>query len=375
MKKQLTKLAIGLLITGLIAVTGCGSQPTSQSTASSQPAPASSQSASSANSQNSNSPSQNLPKIVTLATNPAGTITNTLGTGISTLLTKTMGTQVKIMTTNGPQEFYPLMKDNQADLGIENSWDAVSGWKGTSTYGPISDNKGFDVRLIISGSQLIDQLVVANTSNIKSGADLKGKKFAGIISSSPGMTLLCDAMLANFGLTRSDVIEINVPSIAAGVDAVNTGQADAAMVAKGTPQLLQLDSSSKGARVLSLDNSPAAVKRMTDIYPGEVIPVQPGGDNVGVKEANTNIFAFDFYMVGRTGLSDDTAYAMVKSLWENNKDLTAINKNLSEWTKDKFLTANFTIPYHPGVIKFFKEQGVWTDATQKHQDELLASKK
>lgn len=112
-----------------------------------------------------------------------------LGTGISTVLTKSMGIQVKVMTTNGPQEFYPMMKDNQADLGIENNWDAVSGWKGVSTYGPISDNKGFDVRLVVSGNQVIDQLIVANNSDIKTGADLKGKKVVTTISSSPGMTL------------------------------------------------------------------------------------------------------------------------------------------------------------------------------------------
>jgi len=363
MKKSLSKVIMAVLLVSVVLVTGCGNNAANQATNNNQAIP------------DAPAVTEELPKMLTMATNPTGTLTNTLGTGISTVLTKSMGIQVKVMTTNGPQEFYPLMKDNQADLGIENNWDAVSGWKGVSTYGPISDNKGFDVRLVVSGNQVIDQLIVANNSNIKTGADLKGKKVITKISSSPGMTLLCEALLANFGLTTSDVVPISVPSIAAGVEAVTTGMADAAMAAKGTPQIMQLDASNKGARVLSLDNSAEAVKRMTDIYPGKVIPIQPGGDNVGVREANTNIFAFDFYLVGRTGLGEEAVYNIVKGLWENNEELTAINKNLSQWTTNKFAIENFSIPYHPGAIKFFEEKGVWTDAMQKHQDELLAIKK
>ena len=367
MNKLFKKLITGSLVAGLILLAGCGSQTTSQSASSNQNSQA-------AQSSNSNQNKEALPNVMVLANNPNGTIINSLGNGISTQLTKTMGIQVKSSTTNGPQEYLPLLGTGEMDMGILNNWDAKQGWLGKGTYAKISNDQGFPIALITSGHKSQIGILVANNSGIKTGADLKGKKYAGIISGTPGITLQDDAMLADFGLTESDVKEITEPNITAAVQAVETGQADATGVSLGTPEISNLDASSKGARFISLDASPEAVKRMTDVFPGSVVQVSPGPANAGIRQANTNLLQYEFYLVGRTALSDATVYAIVKNLWDNDKDLTAINANLKDWTTDNFVVANFSIPYHPGAIKFYKEKGIWTAAMDQRQQQLLASK-
>lgn len=359
--RKLLGIAFALLL--LFALAGCGGQPASQKQD---------------NSKGQNPPAQTAaqdqqPKVLALGNNPTGTLINSLGTGIATLLTKTMGIQVKSVALNGPQEWMPMLGTGEMDLGILNCWDAEKGWKGEETYGPISNNKGFPISLITSGHKSQIGILVANNSSIKKGSDLKGKKFVRTIIGTPGITLQNTALLANFGLSESDIIDIKVPNITAAVQAVETGQADATGVALGTPQIQELDASSKGARFLSLDPSPEAVKRMTDLFPGKVVQVLPGPGNAGIRE-NTNLLEYDFYLVGRSNLSEATVYEIVKNLWDNNKELTAINNNLKDWTTDHFVVDNFTIPYHPGAIKFYKEKGLWTSALEQRQQELLALK-
>ena len=368
MNKLITKIVTGITLAGLILVSGCGSEPSPQTTNNNQ-------NNQSTQSSTNNQGDQALPKLLSLGTNPNGTILNSLGAGIGTELTKTMGIQVKVIAMNGQTEWMPMLDSGEIDMGMINSWDAEQGWKGAGTYGPISNNKGFPLTLITSGHKSMVGIIVANNSNIKTGADLKGKKYAGTVSGTPGVTLQDDAMLANFGLKRTDVIEITVPNLVAAVQAVETGQADAAGVALGTPEISALDASNKGARFLSLDSSPEASKRMTDVFPGKVTQVSPGQANVGIRQNNTNLLSYDFYLVGRNKLNDATVYSIVKNLWDSNKDLTSINSNLSDWTTDNFLVENFTIPVHPGAIKLYKEKGIWTPAMDQRQASLLASKK
>lgn len=358
--KKLNKLITLTVLAGLVLMTGCGSQPTTQS--------------SSNTPQTQQQPQDQLPKILALANNPEGTIINTMGTGIVTVLTKSLGIQVKSSSLNGPQEWLPMLGSGEMDLGVLNNWDANKGWKGEGTYSKISNEKGFSIGIITSGHKSQVGVLVANNSDIKTGADLKGKKYVGIISGTPGIALQSSAVLSNFGLKDSDVKMITVPNITAAVQAIETGLADAACVGLGTPQISNLDASNKGARFLSLDPSPEAVKRATDIYPGSVLPVSPDKANVGIRE-KTNLLTYEFYLVGRTALNDFTVYNIVKGLWDNNKDLTAINKNLSDWTTDNFVVENFTIPFHPGAIKFYKEKNIWTPSMEKWQKEILASKK
>ena len=125
--------------------------------------------------------------------------------------------------------------------------------------------------------------------------------------------------------------------------------------------------------VLSFDPSPEAVKRLQDIYPAELKQLQPGPGMVGIKEP-TYVMSYDFYFVSRANLEDEVAYNIVKNLWENYSELAEVHPRLKDWTKEKFVNASATIPYHPGAIKFYKEVGAWTEDMENAQQKLLNSK-
>ena len=79
----------------------------------------------------------------------------------------------------------------------------------------------------------------------------------------------------------------------------------------------------------------------------------------------------DVIFVAREDISEAAVYALTKALWERNSELVK-KPGLFEWTKDKFLTKEPRLPYHPGAIKFYKEKGLWTKDMEGFQRAVLA---
>lgn len=314
-----------------------------------------------------------MPRVLNLATHPVGTLVNSLGTGVAAVLSKYLGSEVKVMPTTGPVEWLPMVAPGEVDMGILNNWDAQMGRLGREEYQAATGGKGAPIYLLCSGTPALNGVVVAENSGIRKGSDLRGKRYVGTYTGSGGITAQARAALANFGLDPSEVKMISVPGVEAGVRAVIEGRADAAGSTNvGMGVIAELDAE-KGARYLSYDSSPEAVKRMQQHYPGYLVQVQPGPGMVGVKEP-VYLMAYDFYLVGSEKLSDDLAYAVVKTLWEHDSELAPIHARLKDWTKERFVTNRATVPYHPGAIKFYKEVGVWSAQMDALQAQLLAAK-
>jgi TRAP transporter TAXI family solute receptor len=316
---------------------------------------------------------QQLPSILSIGTHPIGSFFHSVGTAAAVVVGKhtPMKTIVKPMT--GPAAWYPLMETQDVDLGVLNNWDTEKGYLGESTYGKLSKGKGFSVRLVAVSVNNAIGLAVAANSGIYKYSDLKGKRVAGNLPT-PSLQLQTEALLANGGVSWSEIKPVPVSSVAEGVKVVMQGQADASATCTiGMPITEELHAK-KGARILPVDPSPEAVKRIKEKFPGYLIKVTPGPGRTGV-EKEQYLWAYDIYLIGREDLPDEAAYQVVKALWENYTELGSIHVLLKEWTPDRFVSRDALIPYHPGAIKFYKEKGVWTDEMEKLQGALLAKKK
>ena len=312
-------------------------------------------------------------KVLALGTHGVGSVVHTLGAGISTVLSNGLEIEVKTVASSGPTEWLPMILTKEMDLGVLNNWDAQMGRQGKSSYEKTSNGKGFPIMLITSGHKSFSGIVVAGNSGIKIGKDLMGKRVAGNYAGSPGTSAQTEGSLANLGLTTKDVNMASMPSVAAGVRAIIEGRVDAnGTTSMGMGTVSELDSV-KGSRYISLDSSPEAVKRLQEKFPAKVEKVSPGNGIAGINE-DTYLMSYPFYLVGRENLPESLVYDIVKTLWEQNKDLTIINKNLEDWTPENFVIIDNTIPFHPGAIKYYKEKKVWTADMEKHQQELLVSK-
>ena len=62
-------------------------------------------------------------------------------------------------------------------------------------------------------------------------------------------------------------------------------------------------------------------------------------------------------LVTNDKMSDADAYNIVKLIIDKKPDLVAVHKDASSFTVENQIVANSPIPWHPGAVKFFKEQG------------------
>jgi TRAP transporter TAXI family solute receptor len=316
---------------------------------------------------------QQLPPILNIGTHPVGSFFNVVGTAVATVVGKHTPMKTTVKPMAGPSAWYPLVSSGEIDLGVLNNWDAEKGYLGESTYNKLSAGKGFPVRLIAISVNNAIGLTVAADSGIYKYSDLRGKRVAGNLPT-PSLQLQTEGLLANGGVSWSEIKAIPVSSVAEGVKAVIDGRSDSsATCAIGMPITEELHAK-KGARILPIDSSPEAVNRVKAKFPGYPVKVTPGPGRTGV-EKEQYLWAYDIYVIAREDLPEQAAYLVAKALWENYKDLGAIHVLLKDWTTDKFVTKEALIPYHPGTIKFYKEKGVWTDEMAKLQEALLAKKK
>lgn len=310
-------------------------------------------------------------KVLTLGTHGVGSVVNTLGSGVASVLNKRLAAEVKVVASSGPTEWLPMIQSEEIDLGILNSWDAEMGRRGESVYGQLSGKRGFPILLITSGHKALNGMVVAENSGIRTAPDLKGKRFVGAFTGTPGVTAQAEAALANLGLSLQDVRMVAVPSVDAAIRAVIEGRADIAGSANvGMGIVSELDAG-KGARFLSFDPSPEALQRLQDKFPATLVKVSPGPGKTGVR-GDAYLMSYDFYLVGRQNLPEDLVYDIVRILWEDNQSLVGINTQLQDWIPENFVTPVNTVPYHPGAVRFYREQGRWTPEMETRQQRLLA---
>jgi len=213
-------------------------------------------------------------------------------------------------------------------------------------------------------------LATAKDANIKTMADLKGKRVSWV-RAGDALNWNVAANLAFAGLSWDDVERIEVSGFKASVDAIINGQSDAAFMSTVTPHAKRLAASPRGIYWPSLPHDDAdGWKRLWSRHPVNQQNMAIVGADI-TKEAPHEGAAYAYpALVSNADQDADVVYALVKAMMENYDDYKDAAPGAKGWTIDN-QNLTWALPYHDGAIRYWKEKGMWGDKEQAHQDGLV----
>ena len=316
---------------------------------------------------------QQLPRSVTVASNPPGTVFYALASGLSKIVSDGAPMQMVVQPYSGTSTFLPLLDSGEIDFGINNAVDMALSYQGPERL-KIGGRNPFqhtpNVRLVMRGAILMTAFLVRKDTTMKTIQDIRGKRLTGEYPAQLANWYNVFGFLAGAGMKFEDVKIVPVPAANEGVDALIQGRADVALHAVDSAKVKEADAAI-GVRHISLDCSPQGEKRLRAAVPGYYPYWLKRGHSTVIVE-DTCVNAYDIYLTSHKGVSDRVISTVLKNIWDNVDKLPALHPSFKDWTRQRAVDADVTMPYHPASVQFFKERSTWPASMDEVQRKLLS---
>lgn len=228
--------------------------------------------------------------------------------------------------------------------------------------------------LLLNNSDALLTIVTAKDANIKTMADLKGKRVAWVVGA-PALNQNITALLASANLTWNDVKRVEFGGFGAAMDGIVANQVDAAFASTISGQAFKIAASPRGIQYPVVPhNDKEAWARLKKIAPFYVPQWgAEGADLSPEKKVEGATYPYPVLM-SMASANAELVYNMTKAMVELFPEYRDGAPGNVGWDIKRQIFA-WAIPMHDGAIRYFKELKVWTDEHQKHNDRLLARQK
>ncbi len=294
---------------------------------------------------------------VAISTLPPGAINNVQAAAIAKAVQENSDLQMRLITFNSPSAIIAAVQNKQAEFAYTSGEEAGDSFNGTNEY---KGKAMQDLRVAFTVFPFKVGIIVRNKSDIKTVADMKGKRVGTEWTGFRQGIALWDGLLANAGLSLKDVDPVPTTDLLRAADDFKAGKSDAFMFAVGGPKVAEAHASIEGGvRFLNMDPSPEAVKKMQAVrHEYHVAPQQPAPHLAGII-GPTNLMQYYIVVLTNKNAKDDLVYKVVKTAHANKAALVAGHPSFNAFTQDGMAVQHDRLEYHPGAIKFYKEAGIW----------------
>jgi TRAP transporter TAXI family solute receptor len=257
------------------------------------------------------------------------------------------------VASNGSVANINGIQSGTLESGFTQSDVAYWAYTGTGVYE--GKPKVADLRLIANLYPETIHLVARKGANIKTVADLKGKR---VSLDEPGSGTLVDAriILGAFGLTEKDIKPEYLKPNQAG-DKMRDGSLDAFFFVGGYPTSAISELASAGGGIDLVPVSGPEVDKMMKQYAFFAADTVPANTYKGVGEVKT--IAVGAQWVTSAKQPEALIYEITKAMWnDNSRKLLDAGHAKGKAITTASATAGAGIPFHPGAEKFYKEAGL-----------------
>jgi len=274
-----------------------------------------------------------------------------LGNGISDILIKSIpGAQSRVQVTKGSVENLKLLDAGEGELAFSLGDTVSAAWKGDSDAGFRTSLR--NLRGVAAIYRNYIQLVVSESSGVKTLLDLKGKRVS-VGPRQSGTELNARAIFAAAGLSYADFGRTDYLPFGQSAKMIEKGELDATLQSAGLGvDSIRYLSTAVPIRMVAIPKE--IVMKIGD--PAYVPSVIPAGTYEGQSEPVETAAVANF-LVTREDLSDDVVYAMTKAIFSNLNELVQIHPAARE-IAIKDAVSGMPLPLHPGAERYYREIGL-----------------
>ena len=291
---------------------------------------------------------------LSIATGGTGGVYYPIGGGLANILSKYVpGMQATAEVTGGSIDNLKLIATGKPYIAFSMADAGQDAYRGEDKF------KGTKVPLrtlmILYPNRM--HVVTIEGTGITKISDLKGRR---VSTGSPGSAteVMGFRVIEAAGLDKDRDMTRERLGVAESVNAIKDRKIDAFFWVGGLPTAAVTDlANTPGIKIKMIDhaNTVAAMnKKYGQLYSEDVIPktTYKGMDADNKQATVWNI------LVSNENLSDQTAYNIVKTIFDHKADLVAVHKESENFLLENQKAAASPIPFHPGAMKYFTERGV-----------------
>ncbi|MDP3516819.1 MAG: TAXI family TRAP transporter solute-binding subunit [Pseudohongiella sp.] len=227
------------------------------------------------------------------------------------------------------------------------------------------------LRMVMSSSGLSNQAVaVAADIGVSTFAELRGRRVP-FVRAAPALNISMEAYLACGGLTWNDVVRVDFPGYDAAWEGIINGDVDVAFGTTVSGPTRRLEASPRGIAWLPAPHDDDACwERLLNVAPYFTkynATRGPGISDENPQEAGTYPYPI---LITQAEQDEDTVYWLTRVMNENYDTYKDADPGAIGWALE-FQVFDWVVPYHEGAVRYWKEIGVWTDAYEAHNADLI----
>ncbi|MBP7491309.1 MAG: TAXI family TRAP transporter solute-binding subunit [Rhodoferax sp.] len=274
-----------------------------------------------------------------------------VGVALSQIYAKAIpNVRATAQVTKASAENLNLLQSGRGELALALGDSVSDAWKGDA-------EAGFKTKLDklrgLSGTYNNYIQIVANAdSGIKTLADLKGKRIS-VGAAKSGTELNARAIFKAAGINYADLAKVEYLAFGESVELMKNRQLDATLQSAGLG-VASIRDLATAVNIIVIPVPADVVAKVGDAaYQAAVIPANTyTGQTTDIATA-----AIPNFLITHAGVSDDLAYQMTKSMYENLDTLYAAH-NSAKTIKRENAIKGMPVPLHPGAQRYYKEVGL-----------------
>lgn len=262
---------------------------------------------------------------------------------------KIPGTRTQVQSTKASVENLNLLQKGKGELAFALGDSVKSAWDGEAEVGfPQKLDKLRGVAAIYPN---VIQIVAAQSSGVKTFADLKGKSLS-VGAPKSGTEVNARRVFEVLGMSYKDLGKTEYLPFGESIELIKNRQLDATLQSAG----LGVSSIRDLASSLPITMVAIPADVATKLGAPFIATTIPANTYAG-QTSDVPTLAVMNYLVTHAGVPDETVYQMTKQMFDALPQLVAAHKAASA-VQLKTANDGMPVPLHPGAARYYKEMGL-----------------